>query len=274
MKFYNVVLIFVLSIALSSLSIFTTIHNNFKDVPSISRFFVAGNVYNNLSVIAQERIKQNYPPEIADKPIQVAIVDRVVENVVTPDLVQRLVEVGLTASSRFAQAPTSIINDRVVINTPEYKQQAMDLVQNLELPKFLTTMADNIINSVPGQLVLIDTRSNPNSVLAMIIQARTLLDNAETIRMISWIVLAIAIIVLIILNQKSIKTIFWVSAWSFVFAAATLLGGFLVITSQLDAGLIGDAVNYLLGQINRYAILYLALGVIAFLIWKLDKKLK
>lgn len=267
--YLNLVLILVLSVSLASLSIFTTVRNNFKDVPSTSRFLAGGNVYNNLAIIAGEQIQAHYPPELLEKPILMAVADRVVDTVVTPELVQSLVEAGLTASTKFAQAPTAIVDDRVVIDTPEYKQQALDFVAQLGLPEFLTNMANNIINAIPGQLVLVDTRTNPNSVLAMIIEARTFLDNAETIRVISWTVFIIALIVLVITNIKKLKTMFLTLTWGFGVGALIILAGSVIISSMLDQGLIGDAVNFFLSQLRRYAALYAGLAVVSFLIWKL-----
>jgi hypothetical protein len=264
----NIFLTLLVGILLIVLSILTPVVNNFADVGATSNFFTKANVYVNLSTLAKEEIKKHYPEDFAKRTLQVALADKVLETVVTPELTKNLVESGLKVSVKVAQTPTSIIDDKVVINTDQYKQQVVELLDGMDLGKELNLVANRVVDSVPKELVLVDTKERPNSILAWIIKLRTILDYSRTITTIAWIALGVSLIVILLNNLKRIKTIFLVIALGFGGAAVAVILLTLLVQAFTQPGLVGDVLNYVMSQINKFGIGFAIVTVVSLLIWK------
>lgn len=293
----NAIFVVILIIAMSAAAFLSTIHTNFKDVDSSLNFLKQANVYTNVSEIVQLQVENYYPPLFKRNVILNSIADKAVNAIVTPTLVERLATPALKLSVKFAQAPTSIVDEKLVIATAKYKAQVKEAIANLGLPGLLNTNINYIIDAAPANVTLVDVAKHPNSPLVWIIKIRTLLRYNAIAMNISWVILFLSLIVLVIHNLSNVKRLFlalWIAfgltGLALIiksYAIAPVINLFLPQESAITIAqnnLILDAISYLLSGVRNYGIIFLVLGIILFIAWKfldfshfqktLDKKFK
>lgn len=277
----NIFFVILTIFSIAGVAFFGTIHKNFKDTASALNFFEKANVYVNVATIVQLQIEDRYPPLFKKNAILNSIADKAVTAIVSPSLVERLATPALKLSVKFAQAPTSIVNDKVVVATAKYKAQVKEAIANLGLPGLLTTNINYIIDFAPAQITLVDVQKHPNSPLVWIIKIRTLLQYNKIAMNISWAVLFLSLIVLFIHNLSNVKRLF-LALW-----IAFIIGGLVLVFKsyaippfinlflpQTDAlaiaqnNLVLNAVAYLLSSVRVFGFIFSALGIILFVAWK------
>lgn len=239
-------------------------------------------VYNNLTTIIRIEIKNFIPKPLRNNILLGGLANNAIDGIITSGLVAQAAKPALELSVGFAKSPTAIIDDKVVVATAKYKKQAIDVLQGFGLPQFVLVNAQLLINSVPKQLVLVDLKKHPNSVLGIIIKLRTLLEYNRTAINVSWFVFTAALVTIVLYNLHQVKHIFAVLFWSLgiagiviflanVFAPAIMT---MLMPSSADQltmaqnSLVSDAVSYLLLQMRSTAFIYIAIAVVSFLIWK------
>jgi len=261
-------------------------------------FLRNANVYTNVSVIAKLKVQDSYPKIIANNFVLSGLADKLLDAVITPGLVERAAKPALILSVQFAQAPTDIVDNKVVVATAPYKQQVMQTVADFGLPKFLVVNAGLVIDAIPSQLTLVNLQKHPNSIMGIIIKARTLLHYNKTALHIAWIVEVAAMLILIIHNLHRIRILVLA-----IGVAKGIAGGLVVVLFYLklwimDMMLSGssnalvlaqnklviDAASYVLLQMRNIAVVDLIIAAIFLLLWwfvhfdklqsKVDKKLK
>ncbi len=239
-------------------------------------------VYNNLTTIIRIEIKNFIPQSLRNNILLGGLANNVIDGIITPGLVAQAAKPALELSVGFAKSPTAIIDDKVVVATAKYKQQAVSVLEGFGLPRFVIVNAQLLIDSVPKQLVLVDLKKHPNNVLGIIIKLRTLLEYNRTAMHVSWFVFTAALVTIVLYNLHQVRHIFAVLSWALgsaglllvlinVFAPGIMT---MVMSSAADAltmaqnALVSDAVSYLFTQMRSTAYLYIAIAVASFLIWK------
>jgi lipid-A-disaccharide synthase-like uncharacterized protein len=275
-------LTFLLGVTLLTLSFSHVIHKNFKDVPSMQAFFQNAKVYDNVSTIVRLEIQSFYPGIVKKNIFLSGLADKLVDTIVTPGTVANVAGPALRLSVKFAQAPTSIINNKVVIATAIYKQQAVQVLKDFGLPKFIVVNAQLIIDAVPAKLTLVNLEKHPNSILAVIIRIRTFLQYNTAALQIAWMVLVALIVILFLDTIHRIKDFFAAMVWSFGIAGALIMLIYLfrywimdmVLPNTQDMitiaqnTLVTDAVSYLLAEIRNIAIIYVGIAISSFVLWR------
>lgn len=279
---FNIILVVVLSLTLLSYTFFKVINQNFQDVPSMLSFFSKAHVYDNLSSLIKLQVQSNYPKPIRNNVLLYGLANQVVNTVVTPNLIAQVAKPALQVSVAFAKAPTSIVSNKVVVATAPYKKQAVTALQNFGLPKFFVVNAQLLLDSVPKQLVLVDLQKRPNSVLGLIIKARTLLRNNQMALGISWSILFGVVAVIVVYNLAHLKNmlkalfigysaagvvivaLYFLLPWILGIVMSDTSTDILIVQNQL----VSDAVMYLVLQMRNMALYYLAVGGVSFIIWR------
>ena len=279
---FNWVLTIIFALTLISLTFFSVINKKFKDVPSMLNFLNNAKVYNNLTTIIRIEVKNFIPAPLRNNILLGGLANNVIDGIITPGLVAQAAKPALELSVGFAKSPTSIIDDKVVVATAKYKQQAMSVLEGFGLPKFVIVNAQLLIDSVPKQLVLVDLKKHPNSVLGIIIKLRTLLEYNRTAMHVSWFIFTAALVTILLYNLHQVRHIFAVLFWALgiagicivlvnVFAPGMMT---MLMPSAADAlsmaqnALVSDAVSYLFTQMRSTAFLYISIAVARLLVWK------
>lgn len=278
----NYVSLVVLVLSLIVFTFSTVVYRNFRDVPSMLNFFDKANVYVNLAEVVKLEIEENYPPEIQRRVLVVALLDRLVDYVVTPQLIERAAEPVLKLSVKVAQQPIDIVSNKVVVDTASYKEQFAESLGESGLPPFLITAGNSVITSIPAQLTLVDNAKHPNNVLARIIKVRTALRYNTEMLQYAKVLIVISLLVLIINNVKRVRTLSLALTLGFgIPALAVIVGSYLAepvlstvmpaTSSALAAAenkLAMDAILYLVLMMRNLAIVLLIFAVIFAVLWK------
>lgn len=245
-------------------------------------FFQNARVYDNVSTIVRLQIQSYYPPLIQKNILLRGFANKLVDFVVTPDIVANAAGPALRLSVKFAQAPTSIINNKVVIATAMYKKQAVNVLTDFGLPKFVVVNAKLVIDAVPAQLTLVNLEKRPNSILGIIIKIRTFLEYNKMANDISWITLIGVLLILFLHTVDKIKH-FFLAIWGsfgvigaciifFYITRLWIMGMFLPTTQDAitiaQNSLVTDAVSYILREVRNIGIFYIGIAAISFLCWK------
>ena len=277
---YTSVIILALSLVVFSSSL--VIHRSFRDIPSMLNFFERANVYVNLSEIVKLEIEENYPPELQQRVLVVALVDKLVDYVVTPQLIERAAEPFLKLSVKFAQQPVSIVSDKVVVSTAKYKEQFTESLSESDLPPFLVSAGQSVITAIPAQLTLVDNQKHPDNVLAKIIKLRDALEHNEALFRYSKILIFVAFFVLLFNNLRRLRTLLLaltlgigIPALAIVIAsllAGPLMSALMPATSgemaALQNKLITDVLLYLFLMLRNVGIALGILGIFCLALWK------
>lgn len=278
----NSFLIFITVLVLILLSFFCVINKNFKTTDSMLAFLKQANVYLNITTIVKLDIQANYPPAIKNNIIINGLADRLLDSIVTPTLVERFAKPAVRLSVRFAGAPTSIIDNKVVIATAKYKTQAEDALKDFGLPKFVVVNAGLLIDSVPTHLTIINNEKHPNNIFSLIIKMRTLLEYNKTALQISWIAAIALVLIVLVHNLSSIKRMLLILGVTFGIAGLLIvlfdlaLPGLmsLFISQSLDPAvsaqnkLISDVISTLVRQIRNTGVVYVIISIVLLAIWK------
>lgn len=284
----NIVIIFFITLATLCIGFFSIVNKNFKNVPSMLGFLENANVYNNVSNIVRLQIESRYPKAINNSIVLSGLADKLLDFIVTPQNVEKIAKPALNLSVKFAQAPTSIIDNNVVIATAKYKNQARDTISGFGLPKILMVNVNFLIDSIPAHLTIVNLDKHPNSILGIIIKLRTALKYSHKIEIISWIVLVITLLFTLGNNIHRIKDLlktlwigFGISGVLIIilFLARGTLFGFLLPNSSdpitlAQNKLVIDAVSYLLAQVKQIGVIFFGVAIISFVFYafvKLDK---
>ena len=209
----NIFLVFFLTVSLICISLFSVINKNFKDAPSILSFFENANVYGNVSNIVRLEIESMYPGPIKRNIILAGFADKLLDIVITPATVKKVAKPAVGLAVKFAQSPTSIIDNKVVVATAKYKEQAIIALTDFGLPKLLLINARFLVDSIPANLTIVNLEKRPNSVLGLIIKARTALQYSRTITNISWVVFWVSLLLIFannIYRVRDMVKVLWV----------------------------------------------------------------
>lgn len=286
MKSFGVLTMFLtvlLALTLFVLSFSSVIHKNFKNVPNMLTFLQNARVYDNVSSIVRLEIQSYYPGIIKRNILLSGMADKLVDTVVTPNTVASVAAPALRLSVKFAQAPTAIVDKKVVVATASYKQQVVQALNNFGLPQFVVVNAKLVIDAVPAQLTLVNLEKRPNSILGMIIRIRTFLQYNQAAYQISWMVLIALVLILFLDTIHRIRDFFAALLWAFGSIGVLLvivymirywvMGLFLPATDDAitiaQTTLVTDAVSYLLREVRNIGVIYVAIAVVSFGIWRL-----
>ena len=249
---------------------------------SMQTFLQNARVYDNVSTIVKLEIQSYYPGIIKNNVILSSLANKLVDTVVTPDLIANVAGPALRLSVRFAQAPTAIINNKVVIATAIYKQQAVQVLRDFGLPKFIVVNAQLIIDNVPARITLVDLQKHPNSIFGMIIKIRTFLQYNTAALQISWMVLIALVIIIFLDTIHRIKDFFAALWWAFGISGILIVGLYFIrywimgmfLPTTEDAlvmaqnTLVTDAVSYILREVRNIGVIYIAVAAMSFLLWR------
>lgn len=278
----NIVLIVILFFALVCLSVFGTINRNFKDAVSANSFMTKTGIYTDMSNLVRLKIQEKYPPVIENNILLRGLANKLVDVVVTPEIVAKAAKPAIDTSYAFAQGPTELLNDRVVLMTDPYKQQAKAMIGDLDLPRILVVNGDLLIDSIPAEFTIVNLEKHPNSVFGLILKARGLFEKNKIALDLSWLVIIMSLIFFLIHGIRHLRNL--VTSLSISFGSAGL---FVVIVSLLmpwimrvslptaateiaaaENNIVSKIVLTLFSEFRDVSYFFLGIAVILALLWK------
>jgi hypothetical protein len=258
------------------------VQNAFATSDKLLIFLKEAKAFNYTADIVKSEISDKLPQKIKDNVIESALISKFMDYVITPDNVEKLAGPGLKLVYKAADTPTSIVNNKIVIDTTTYKSQASSYIGGLKLADALAQPANELINSVPTQLTLVDNNKHPNNPLELLIKLRNGLRTVNTILVYTWWTLAITLLIILLLNLRNLKRLFKSITWSFAIPAVFIIVGSWLIPALISVfgpkssdPVIGDSTNGLVNSIvtnlfsntRTFGIVCLVIAIIAGLIY-------
>lgn len=254
---WNRFLLILLTILLVVCTYATVLRDNFLTGAKAFVFLKEAKVFVTTAEIVKSEINNKLPASIKDNYIKNAIVSKLLDIVVTPENVAKVAEPGINAAYKLAKAPTEIENNKVVLDTSQYKKQASEYIPGLQLPKVITEAANDLVNAVPDNLTIVDLQKRPNALLATFIRIRDVMRTINDITNVLWVLTVINLLALVIVNLKSLGRLLHSIGWSFGVAGSIIVVGsyiFPPITSsvipQSTDPVIGNAMNTMVNNIT------------------------
>lgn len=235
----------------------TVLRDNFLTAAKAYVFLKEAKVFVVTADIVKSEINAKLPESIKDNYIKNAVVAKLLDIVVTPENVAKVAEPGINAAYRLAKAPTDIENNKVVLDTSQYKTQASEYIPSLGLPKVITEAANDLIAAVPAELTLVDLEKRPNSLLATFIRIREMMKTINDIANVLWVITIINLLALVVVNLKSLGRLLHSLGWSFGVAGSLIVVGSYIFTPIIGAivpqstdPVIGNSMNTLVNNIT------------------------
>ena len=187
--------------------------------------------------IIKTEIKNNLPEKIQDNIIEKAIVYKTIDYVITPKLVQEVSSkpIAKVIAAINKKGDSTIVNNKVVIDTTKYKAQLTKNISGWQLPKELNVLAIDVVSSLPPQVSIVNLEKNPNSFFAYIIKARIYVRELSNIITALTLVLAILIASIFVINRKKIVIAIRGTGWVLSFS-----GLFMIILSYIGSATVSS----------------------------------
>ncbi len=165
--------------------------------------------------IIKTEIKNNLPEKIQDNIIEKSIVNKAIDYVITPKLVQEVSQkpIAKVIAAINKKGDAEIVNNKVVIDTAKYKAQLDKNISGWQLPNELNTLAKDVVNSVPAQVSIVNLEKNPNSFFAYLIKARIYVKQLSNIITALTLILVALVACLFIINRKRIVMAIRATGW-------------------------------------------------------------
>lgn len=271
---WNKFLLILLTVLLVLCTYATVLRDNFLTGAKAFVFLKEAKVFVTTAEIVKSEINAKLPDSIKNNYIKQAIVSKLLDIIITPENVAKVAEPGINAAYKLAKAPTDIENNKVVLDTTQYKQQASEYIPGLQLPKVITDAANDLVNAVPNDLTIVDLEKRPNSILATFIRIRDLMRTINDVTNVLWVLTIINLIALVLVNIKSIGRLLHSFGWSFGVAGSIVVVGSYIfppiataVVPQSTDPIIGNAMNTMVSNIiYQYFVLTRGYGWLLVLI--------
>ncbi len=260
----------------------TALINNFATAAKLQNFLHESKAFNYTADIIKAEISEKLPQKIKNNVIELTLINKFMDYVITAENIEKLAQPGLRLTYKAADTPTTIQDNKVVIATATYKDQAISYINGLGLADALKEPAQSLVNSVPQELTIIDNSKHPNNPIMLLIRVRDTLRTVHTVVDVLWWVIPIGFIVVLLLNLRNLRRLSKTLAWIFgVPAVVVLLGSWLfpaligVFGARNNDPIIGDQVNglsnsassYLFATTRNFGLVCLVLSAIFTLIY-------
>jgi hypothetical protein len=254
----------------------------FSSTDTLNTHLEQANVYANASNLIKARITARLDQQFQDKIVQTAIADRLLDAIVTPQFIEKQSQRVLPLAAKVISQPLDIENNKVVVDAQGYKQKIQSELQSRSgnIPDFIQPAANNLIASVPNQLVLVDMTQRPNSILGFLTNAKIFFENTILWNNIALTVGIVTGLLLLIINFQSLRTFFkYVSIAYIISGVVVFIGSYFIpyIITLFNSGsniflnkLVSDASYYVFALTRTSSITLLGLGVLFYVLFRLS----
>lgn len=276
-KVWNRVLLTLLSILLVATSFVVILRDNFISSSKAYLFLKESQAFENVTELAKDTVRNNLPEKVKNNFIEKALVEKIMEIVITPENISRIAEPGIKGLYQLSSKAASIADKNISFNTTAIKNQAQQYIPALGLPKAFVEASDDFVKSVPDEITILDVKKNPNSPLALFVKLRNTYRALNTVVNILWVVLVINILAIVLINLKALARMLKSFAWAFGSAgvaslilsylspqiASLFIGSGSNSTDQAVANLANGLIQQYFKLMSSYGWLYIVIAGIA-----------
>jgi len=274
----NRVLLTLLSVLLVLLSLVYVMRNNFVSAEKTYLFLKEAQAFDSISDLTKETIRQNLPDQVKNNLIEKAIIEKLMDIVITPQNVAKIADPGIKAFYNISKKGASLADEQLSFNTTSIKSQAQQYIPSLGLPKAFVDASNTFVNATPDEINILNPKKNPNSPLTTFLKLREIYRTLNSIADILTVLIVINLLAIVAINVRSLKLLPKTLAWSFGGAAAVVLAlSFLappIISLVVGSGnsslqqyinnLSENLTNRFFLLVRSYGWLYLVIALLAF----------
>ena len=278
---WNRLLLALLVVVLILASLLTVFRNNFSTGTKAYLFLKESQAIENITELTKVELRNNMPESIKSNFIKNALVNKVVDIVVTPENVSKIAETGLVNLYKLSDKAADIATKKIEFDTTIFKSQAEQYIPSLGLSESLTATTLDFVKSVPNNVIIVNVEKQPNSPIATFLKIRNAYKGINMTTNILWLVVLLSLIGVIIINRKSLRKVLRSIYWSFGIAGAFVLlasyivppiaNSFLPSTGNASestaiGNLVDGIINNYFGLVRGFAWLYIIVAAVALLI--------
>lgn len=220
---WNRALIALLSILLVFAAAVTLLRDNLISASKAYLFLKESKAFESIAEITKESIRTNLPDKVKQNFVEKAIIEKVMDLVITPENVAKIAEPGLKTLYSASGKLAKLAEQQIVYNTLPIKEQAQKLLPDLGLPPAFSGAVTQMVQAVPNEVKILDAKNNPNSPLNFFLRVRSAYRTLDTTANILWIVIIVNLAGLALLNIKMISRLFRSLGWGFGSAGVVVI---------------------------------------------------
>jgi hypothetical protein len=278
---WNRLLIIIFSISLILGSLLAVFKNNFSNGAKTYLFLKEANAYENISELAKVEINNNLPDSIKSNFIKKALIEKVIDTIITPENVSKIAEPGLVNLYKLSDKAASLASKKIEFDTVDIKKQAEQYLPKLGLSTSFTDTTLDFVKSVPDTVTIINVEKNPNSPLAIFLKIRAAHKAVNQATDIVWLIALLSLIGIIIINIKNISRLLSSIYWPLGVSGALILAityilppialSFMPSVANADEtsainNLVSGLINNYLKLVRGYGWIYLLIALIALIV--------
>ena len=220
---WNRALIALLSILLVFAGAITLLRDNLINASKAYLFLKESKAFESIAEITKESIRSNLPDKVKQNFVEKAIIEKVMDLVITPENVAKIAEPGLKTLYSASGKLADLAEQQIVYNTLPIKEQAQKYLPGLGLPPAFSEATVQLVKAVPDEIKILDAKNNPNSPLNFFLKVRNAYRVLDSTANILWIMIVVNLVGILLLNIKLIARLFRSLGWAFGIAAAATL---------------------------------------------------
>lgn len=210
--------IIILGLSLFLLPYLTITKNTLTSPENMMTFLEQSKTFDYTAQIMKNEIKTRLPQSVQQNLIERSLIDRLMEIVITPQLIQSIAKPIVKAEVVLLNRDSKNItlkDNKVELNIEPYKQNLTNYIASFNLPGGIQNTVTNFANSVPSSVTLVDGQKNPNSPVIKAIEIKNWYTLVMQVAVLTWWVLALSILALVGLLYNDLHKLFRASAMTF-----------------------------------------------------------
>jgi hypothetical protein len=264
----------------------TVLRDNFATAAKAYVFMRNAQTFVHISDAVKAEVSENLPQSVKDNFLQNALSEKLLDIIVTPENVAKVAEPILTAAYKVVdKTDAQVKNNNVVIESGKYKSQATKFVSDSKLPPVLSEPLNSLINSVPGDIKIVDGQKNPDSPILMLVKLKAAFQKLNTIVAVLWWIIVLSLAGIVALNYRNYRAILRISGLVFGISGLIITIGSwmfapvaLLFVPQSTDKVIGDTLNQAIADIinsyfnltRPYGFFLVLLGLALYLLYRFD----
>lgn len=212
---WNRVLITLLSVLLILTAFVTILRDNFISSSKAYLFLKEANAFENVANLTKDAIRSNLPEKVKNNLLEKAIIEKLMDIVITPENVAKIAEPGIKSLYKESGKIASLADENISYDTVAIKEQAQKYLPTLGLPSAFAQASEQFIEAVPNEIKVLDVKKHPNSPLALFVKLRNAYKALNATTNVLWVLVVINIIGILLLNLRSIARMFRSYSWAF-----------------------------------------------------------
>ncbi len=189
-------------------------------------FLEQSNAFTYTSQIVKNEIETRLPESVQQNLIKRSLVDKLMDLVITPQLLQSISEPIIKLQITLLNRDTKniqLVNNKVELNIEPYKQNLSSYIASFGLPSGIQETVNDFSGALPNTITIVDGNKNPDSPIITAIKIKNWYNALGQVTAVVWVLLIISILALVALLFRDVHKLFRLNAKTFGVLGALVL---------------------------------------------------